>query len=303
MSGFDPNTARHVRKFYSTDTATTSDKDMLKAEILRRVVYKKAEALMVGKAGVQLEGMDALELKLTLPATTRLDPEQVAEGAKSKYQTMEWFDVTEVLEKEQVRILVTDEAKARMLSDIQTKYSINAAARGLAFSKDTDIFTTLLAGAAGSDGAGTAWNAASGADPAKNIATTIGTILNNTVAMDTDVASIVIFYPIRLYGFLKKPLEIGQMYQSISRFVKEEYQIDFVPTRQLTTQALVVMKTDETAMHVTYTGSKIPTAEQTRHAGVGDEYILTQYFKTFIVPEEEGGSTNNRIRIISGVYA
>ena len=302
MSGFDHNNT-HVKKFYSSDTATTSDKDMLKAEILRKLVYKKAESLMVAKAGVNLEGMDALELKLTLPSATRLDPEEIAEGAKSKYQTMEWFDVTEVMKKEQVRLLITDEAKARGLSDIQTRYSINAAARGLAYSKDTDIFTTLIGGSAGSDAAGTAWNAASSADPAKNIATTVGTILNNTVAMDTDVSSIVIFYPIRLYGFLKKPIEIGQMYQSISRFVETEYQINFIPTRQLTTQALVVLKSDETAMHVTYTGSAIPTAEQDRHAGVGDEYILTQYFKTFIVPEEEDGTTNNRIRVITGVYA
>lgn len=294
----------HDRRMFSNPSnATTSDKDILKAEILRRVVYKKAEELMTGKAAVNLEGMDALELKLTLPTSTRLDPQEISEGAKADLQHMEWFDVTQVMKKEQVRILVTDEARARMLSDIQTRYSINAAARGLAFSKDTDIFTTLAAGSAGSDAAGTAWNAASGADPARNIATTIGTILNNTVAMDSDVSSIVIFYPMRLYGFLKKPIEIGQMYQSIARFVEAEYQIGFIPTRQLTTSALVVMKSDETAMHVTYTGSSVPTAEQDRLAGVGDEYILTQYFKTFIVPEAEGGSTNNRIRTITGVYA
>lgn len=282
------------------DGATTSDKNILKREILRRMVYLQAEELMVGKRAINLESMNALEMKLTLPKSTRLDPQQVAEGALARYQTMQWFDITQVMHKEQVRILVTDEAKARMQDDIQTRYSIKAAARGLAWSKDTDIFTTLAAGSAGTDPASADWKEPD-TDIAGDIAVTIGTMLENTVLTDQDIKQINLFYPVKLYPFLKRPIEVGEMHRSVMGFVEDEFQLNFVYTRQLTTTALVVLKSDETALHVTYSGSAIPTAEEERIVGVGNQYVLTQYFKTFVMPEAENGTTNNRIRIISGV--
>jgi hypothetical protein len=286
--------------FGVNDAVTTSDKSILKTELLRKIVYAQAEELMVGKQAINLEGMDALELKLTLPKVTRLDPEEVSEGALANYQSMEWYDVSKILRKEQVRVLITDEAKARMQSDIQMRYSIKAAARGLAWSKDTDIFTTLQAGAAHSTAASGAWTS-SGTDIAADIAREIGGMLTDTVLTDQDIKEINIFYPVKLYGYLKKPIAIGEMHQSISRYIQEEYQINFIYTRQLDTKAMMVLKSAETGLHITYTGSAIPTAEEERIVGVGNQTVLTQYFKTFVMPEEENGTTNERIRLITGV--
>lgn len=280
--------------------ATTSDKGILKQELMRRLVYLRAEELMVAKRLIPLSGMDALELKMTLPKVTRLDPQTVSEGALANYQMMEWFDISKTMRKEQVRILVTDESVARTQQDIQTRYSINAAARGLAWSKDTDIFTVLAAGAAASTSASAAWTASS-TDVAADIAREIGAMLTNSYLTDQDIMGLNIAYPVKLFGYLKKPIEIGQMHQSIAKYVGDEYQINFIPTRQLTTTAMVVLNSEETGLHVTYTGNAIPTAETQRLPGVGNQYILTQYFKTFVMPEAENGTTNSRIRIITGV--
>lgn len=283
---------------------TTSDAGILKTEVLRRIVYLRAEQLMVFKNALPMESMNALEIKLTMPKVTRFDAEQIAEGALSSYQMMSWFDTTGALHKEQIRVMVTDESKARMQADIQTRQSIEAAARGLAWSKDTDIKNTLVAGTGTSVAATEKWNTATAgsADIAYDISAAMDYILSNTYLTEEDLNGMKIFYPAGLKGYLMRPLEAGFMPgQTIKGFAETNYGVTFYPTRQLTTSALIVLNSPETGMHITYNGSAIPTSETQRIVGVGDQYVLTQYFKTFIMPEEEGGTTNKRIYTITGV--
>lgn len=126
----------------------TSD-DEAKKELLREIVYLKAEELMVWKNAVVMQGMDGLELKLMLPKTKRIDPQKIAEGARARYRKVDWFNINEVMEKESVELMITDEANARGLDNVQMRYSMIAAARGLAWSKDTDIKNTIVNGKGG----------------------------------------------------------------------------------------------------------------------------------------------------------
>jgi hypothetical protein len=289
-----------VKMLFTDYGETTSDREILKRDILKRVIYKKADQLMTGKDIIVIQNMDALDLKLKMPATTRLTPQRIAEGAKGRMQTIEWFDVNETMNKEQTRVMVTDEAKARQLSGMQTRYSINAAADGIAWSRDTDIYSTLVAGVAGTDAASGLWT-----DPATDIATdisnTIEEIFDHSTIRESDLASIRVAYPQGLYGHISKPVQVGMIQSTIKSWMTQEFKIAFVPTRQLTTSCLVTVVGEETAIQVVYSGSDIPLVEPYREPGVGDMYMVTQYFLTFIVPEASGGTTNNKIRAISGV--
>ena len=100
---------------------------------------------------------------------------------------------------------------------------------------------------------------------------------------------------------MSKPLQIGDVQESLRSWVKKEYAIGLYPTRQLTTTALAVVNTMRMGTMFTHDGSKIPGAEQYRLEGVGDGYIVTQYFKTVIIPSAAAGSTSNYISKLTGV--
>ena len=161
------------------------------------------------------------------------------------------------------------------------------------------MFSSLSAAAGDSDAAINTWNDPDGAqDPATDIANAIGNILDAEYINTTDIANIGIFYPVKLFTHLVKPIEVNNIIMSLRQWTEREYNIKFYPTKQLTDDALVVLKSPETALHMKYTGSAIPRAfiEQTTE---GEEYTFKDYFKTVIVPETDGGSTTNRIRKIT----
>jgi len=281
---------------------TTSDKNIVKRDIIKKVVYKKAEEMLVGKNAIPLESSDALDLKFVIPKETSFTPSKVAEGARAKRKRLEWFEVSQYLEKYQTEVLITDEAKARQLEKLQTRKSLDAASRGMAIAKDKDIFTVLAAGAGKSQAAAACWDTAN-ADPVGDIAKAIAYIMDNTVLLESELKNINVFYPACLFGHLTKLKEIENIHRSVIDYMKAQWGIGFYPTRQLNDDALVVVNSPETAFHYTYTGADVPTSEEERIPGVGDNYIITQYFKTFIMPEKEGGTTNKRIYKITNVVS
>lgn len=288
---------------YKYFEATTSDKNILKKEILRNLIEVRAEELMIGKELIPVETMDALELKMTLPKVTRFDPEDIAEGGAAGYQMLEWFDTTQVMKKQQTRIKITDEAKARMQADIQTRKSIEAAARGLAWARDTDIFTTLASGYAHTAAAANYWTGAD-ADIASDVSAALDTLLTGTYLTDADLQNMRMAVPMGLWGYLNKPVTLGTMDKMFwSEYIQNKYNLKIVYTRQLSTDAYIVVNSPETASHIVYGGASIPTSESGRILGVGEEYVFTHYFKTFIMPEAENGTTNHRIYKISGIKA
>jgi len=277
----------------------TSD-DEVKKELLREIIYLKAEELMVWKNAVVMQGMDGLELKLMLPKTRRIDPQKIAEGARARYRKVDWFTISEVMEKESVELMITDEANARGLDNVQMRYSMIAAARGLAWSKDTDIKNTIVNGKGGTTPASGLWTDPS-TDIASDVADCIGAIIDNSELNEYTLGQLQIFYPAGLFAHLNKPVQIGEIKDTIRDYLGRQYDMVFNPTKQLTQNAYVVVPGEETASHIYYTGSDIKLVESEREMGVGERYLITQLFKTFIMPEEENGTTNSRIREITGV--
>lgn len=291
-------------KAYFEDGATVStDEDTLYADLLRRIVLGMADEMLDFNEALSTVSIPGLDYRLTVAEQTALSPQQISEGGQADFQKTSWFDVTGSLKKYQTPILITDESKARMQGDIQLQYTIQTAAQGLANAKDTNIQTALSNAAGNSFAAVSTWDDQVAADTAQDIATGIGYILDNTTLPTSAIADIKLFYPTALFGFLSKPMQVGEIQQSIRRWVKDEFSISFIPTRKLDTYALCVVKSDMSALHYVHDGSSIPYVEQERELGVGEKYLFTELFDTAIIPTTEGGSTNNYICKITGVDA
>lgn len=288
-----------VRMYYDKGV-TTSDLEILRQQLALRVVYKAAQNRMVGSNACIMENQSMLDIKMTLPKVKMLLPERIKEGSGAKLQKMEWFDVNETMEKEQVRVLVTDEAKMRQNNGLQSKYTLDAASKGLAYSKDTDIFRTIAAGSYATDAASGLWTDTS-TDKASDIAASIGAMLDTADITEDDIPSIGVYYPAKLWPYFATPIQIGEIQQTIRKWVESEFQMKFFGTKQLTNTCQVVLKSAMNLTHITLVNPDAPLVEPVREPGVGDLLLITQFYKTFILPENEDETTNKMIRTISGV--
>lgn len=283
---------------------TSSDADISLADIVKQIVYQKADEMMQGKLAVPMQSMRGLDYKFVIPENWYLDAEEVAEGARAGVKNLATFEISGSLKKYQIPVFINDEVKARQIANSQFQISIDAAAAGLAYKKDTEIFTAINTGAySGNDVAATAYWDAAGADPATDIANAIGKILTNTTITDSEINGINFFYPAALFGHTAKPLQIGDVQESLRSWVRKEYSIGLYPTRQLSTTAFAIVNTPRMGVHYTHDGSMIPGAEQYRENGVGDGYLVTQYFKTVIIPYATSQTTSKYIAKVTGIDA
>lgn len=281
--------------------ATTSRSDILKAEVMRDVIWGLADTMLEFKEAVVTREMSPLEYRITRKEGTRIEPQRIAEGARADFKKITWFDVRGSLEKWQTPILMTDEASARQLGTLQLSMSLRDAAEGLAFQKDANIAASLTAAAGNTNAAAATWDDRAAADAADDIAVAIGEIIGGTTLPASAVAQIKLFYPSTLIGHLAKPIQVGEIQESIRRWTQQENLVTLFPTRQLTDSALCVVQDERNAIHMNHDGSEIPGFEEWREPGVGYGYLITQYFDTIVLPETEGGSTNNYICEITGV--
>ncbi len=287
-----------MKKYFEV---TTSDKAILKRDILRQLIYRQAETLFMGQHACVVQGIEALDIKFNIPKAVYFTANKIAQGAKGPKSILEFFDVSSSMDKYETGFVVTHEVKARQLEKNQINLSIDRCARGIAYSADVEIFDTLKTAKGDTTAAAQTWDNTA-ADPAGDIATAIGKMLDSTTILDTDISKIGVYFPAKQWGHLVKPQEIDNIRTNIKSWAERELQIVFHPTRQLTTQALVVLKSEETAFHLYYDGPAIPLSFFETDS-VGDQYTFHRYFKTVIIPDAENGTTTNRIQEITGVAA
>lgn len=292
-----------VKKFtYNFGGETTTDTDMILEPVEKQILFQRAEDLLVGKNAVELVNMDKLNYLYSVPEAVKSDPQRIQEMALADYDNLTFFEVDGRLQKWQRRFIMSQEATVDQMDDLQLRLQIENMAKGMAYSKDSKIFTALEAGAGQTQAAGATWQAAA-ATPATDIANAIGKIFTNTYITDADIQNINIFYPAKLFGHMARPIEIGALQETLREWVQREYAINLFPTRMLTTGALAVVKGTQTAIHMQYTGSKIPTYEVVPKPGLGMEYFVTSYDKTLVMPQSSSVATSNYICKITGVTA
>ena len=280
--------------------ATTSDKNILRQDALRTLIYRKAEKMLVGANACQMMNVQSLDLKFDLPKTTMITPQQIEEMSKADLRRIGFYQINTSLDKYQTRMLISDETKARQLANEQVAMSLDQAAVGLAYQKDSEIFGELINAKYHTISPDTVWTDPT-ADIMTDVAEMIAKILDSTTVMESEIANMGIYYPAKLFGYMSRPIQIGQVQLTLKNWAQQEFNIKFYPTRQLSTTALAVLKSSDTAYHFTYTGKAVPLTEFVRDSGVGDEYIFTQYFKTKVIPYGQNQTTCKKIGLFNGI--
>lgn len=281
---------------------TSDSQNTALAAIIKQIVYLKADAMLVFKDAIEMQGLPNLDYNVVLPETWYLEADEAAEGARVDVKNLRFHEVKGSMKKYQVPIFLTDEITVRQIENSQMQLSLDGAAQGLSLKKDQEIRNALYAGAGQTQAATDTWGAP-GADPATDIANAIGKILSNTTLSDNEINQIGVYYPAKVFGHTAKPLQIGDVQESLRSWVKREYNIGLYPTRQLDSlnTALAVVKTPRMGIHFAHDGSKIPGAEQFRETGIGNGWLITQYFKTVVFPFAENETTSNYICKLTGV--
>lgn len=282
--------------------ATTSDKDILRQEVMRTLIYRKAETMIVGSNACMMMDVGSLDLKFDLPKTTMITPQQIEEMSEADLQRIGFYQINTSLDKYQTRILISDETKARQLGNEQTTMSLDQAAKGIAYQKDADIFSTLTAASGNSVACDTVWTDPT-ADIMTDVADMIAKMLDSTTITEADINNLGIYYPAKLFGYMSRPIQIGEVQMTLKNWAQREFNIKFFATRQLVDRALAVIKGSDTAYHFTYNGKSVPLTEFKRLEGVGDTYIFTQYFKSKAIPHAQNETTCKKIGTFTGIVA
>lgn len=273
------------------------------ADVMRFLINVKSERMLRGDRGAVVMPTTSLDIRFDIPDTTQFTPDKIGEGAKGSLKKMDTFPITGSLDKFNNTFTITHEVVARGTADSQTQMSLSAASKGLAFQRDSDMFATFQTGIGATVTAPDTWDDVDGlADPASDIANAIGSILDNTYLLEDETNSISIFVPAVMYPHLAKPMDIFGVQQTIQKWAEDQYKVDFNFTRQLTTNALVMVKSEETAIHLDYVGNDVPLSWVTEDE-VGITYSMSNYFKTIIMEDTEGSGTTSNIVEIENIVA
>jgi hypothetical protein len=289
---------------YNFSGFNTSDEEALKAQLLTEIIYNKADTLYVGGIAMPSITVPNLNYRFSTPTINRHTMQEIQEGGKADLSNFQWYDTYGELKKYQVRVIVNDEVKAVEGGTMQMDMNIEFAADALGYKKDIDILTALSAGAYSSNvvAADLPWtNEAS--QPQNDITASIAKILENATNLtEADLKNMVLLYPAKAFGQLSKPIQIGEIMESVEQFINQKG-LKLAWTRNLSTDALLVVNTPKMGRHIVHDGSKIPGAENWREVGVGDGFLVTQYFDTKIVPYADGQTTSKFIGKITDVAA
>lgn len=290
-----------MTKYNFSNGYNISDTDAMRAMLTTEIVYNLADTLFVGGLLMPSSTTPNLLYKLATPTTNQFEMQEIVEGGKADLSDFQWYGKYIELKKNQVRYIIDDEIKAVEQGAEQETLNAQYSAQALAYKKDRQIMTAALAGVGDTVAASGYWDAAA-SQPQDDILKAIAKIVNNTVITDADLKNMVLLYPARVFGQLSKPIQIGEIQQSVEDFIgKKGLKIAF--TRALTTSAIVGINTPRMGRHMVHDGSKIPGAETWREVGVGQGFLVTQYFNTAIIPYASGQSTSKYLVSITGVSA
>jgi len=263
-------------------------------KLISTYVLRKADELLVGKQMIPVEDVNALDIIVSYPSASELVAQKVAEYGSADFQAVTWSDIKGSLDKYQVKVRVSDEAIKRRAAEVGVRRSIEAAANGIRRAEDNEIFAELLSYVGDTFATSGAWN---GDTPkiGEDIAKAIESIYENT--NEDSFRNFVVAIPSPVYPHLIRSVVEGTD-TTVLDFMDEKFGIKLLPTKYLSTDALVVVNSEETAIHYRFTDEE---AEEARVPGVGYDYIINAYFKTFVIPDEP--SKNYRIVKITGVKA
>ena len=280
---------------------TTSD-DTIRREIIKSLIYKKADFISVGTKIVGLETFDNLDIRYTFPSEAAVEY-PVPEGAGADLTRVEWSDFGFQLKKAEGRFMITDEAMIRGVDRVQWQTSIRRLGESMAATKDANILGTLAAGCSNTvAAAGATWATATAANITTDVSATVNNLISAQGIVDSDIGKIVFVVPVASWAGLLRIQIIGTMQISMFDFLTKSYGITILPSKYFTTTGMALIKGAETAIHGTLRPpANIPLVEAFRHEGVGTEYVVRQFFATTVIPESETVATSDRVVCLTGI--
>lgn len=291
---------------------------------IRQVIYQNSSLISVGTKLIPEQQFGVLDVQFEYPGQVSAEYPLTDTGVASR-QAIKWSKFNKTLEKGQARFFQSDSATIRRIQQATNKMNVQRAAEAMAVQKDRNILDTLKNGVDStlSVAAAAKWGEA-GDDPEDDIVkgwskivekSNVQVSISSSNATTTDTMFCVV--PAQKWGELNKLQLINNVQQSLASYLTGSFQLEFYATRApqadalqkgqtwpITTQALMGVKGDLTAIHGIYDGSEpsVPLVEETRVHGAGYDYIVTQFFNTGIIEDGQAGAGENyRLYEITGV--
>lgn len=286
---------------YNFSGYNTSEPDALRAVLTTEIIYNLADTMFVGGLLMPTTSTPNLVYKFSTPTINQFEMEEISEGGKADLSDFQWYNKFMELKKNQVRYIIDDEVKAIEQGSEQEMLNAQYSAQALAYKKDRQIMTAVTGNAFNTVAADMNWDQKA-SQPQDDILAAIAKIVNNTTITDSDLKNMVLLYPAAVFGQLSKPIQIGEIQQSVEEWIGAKG-IKIAFTRALTTSAILGINTPRMGRHIVHDGSKIPGAESWREVGVGQGNLVTQYFNTGVIPYASGQTTSKYLCTITGVSA
>lgn len=280
---------------------TTSD-DVVKANVIREIVFKQSDLISVGTDIIPQRTFGALDVDFSYPG--EIDAEYpVHENSVVDRERVIWNEFDLSLEQAEARFMITDIARVReQQNNLQNEMSLQRASEAIAKKKDANILDTLLAGAPTDNtttldrGTDEGWDQTNG-DPESDIVAARNNIFENSNVNENDVERTTVVAPSSVFGELNTLQLINNVQQRLRDYIDDAYGINIRFSRHLDTinDALVAVGGGQTAIHGVLDNPNIDDVETQRVFGRGEDVLVRQFFNTAVVEDE--GLTDQSFRI------
>lgn len=288
-------TEQSLKEILLANGSGTSDV-AVKRELVKRILYKVTDLLATGTKIIPVNSYNVLDIKSTFPDEGIIAEHPIPEGSTSNENVLGWTEFGYSLEKGQARFTITDESVIRGIDQQQSMRSFQRGAESMAKKKDENILTKLYAGAGQTQTIVSPWDNPAGT-PATDINGAWGKLLANSNITDPEMTRVWIVAPAIAFAKLNELQEIGNINQTLKMWLEGSFGFHIVGTRStsLGKNALMLVNSDETGEHGVLTSATTPLSESERILGVGEKYVVTQYFNTKVIPISDSDATNKRI--------
>jgi len=284
--------------------ATYSD-IAIKEALAKEVIYRAANLLAVGTRILPEIRVNVLEGIFQWPS--EFDAvEEVAEGEVGRLDAIEWSRYGWYLKKYRKSFMLTDEAVYRGIGDTQNRTSVKRAAEAFAKKKDEDIIDSIVGGAGSTHtiAAGDEWDSGNaGVDIVGDVIKARGLINDNSNVTPAELRNLKLLVGTGVSSYLLELNLINNVSMSIAQYLQTAYGIELLESRDsdLADAAYLVVQGEDTGRHLVFARPGAKLSEHDRLTGVGDRYMITQYFASKIEPISESNDNNYRICKIDNV--
>lgn len=297
------------------DSGDHTKDEVLKQEILREIIYANSGEMSVGTELVGTRQMTQKAIKWTYPGSTTAEY-PVAPDTLTDRVRFDWSEFGMELKRGQARYFISDDAKLSGMADVQAERAANQASKALARRKDENIVGTLYNGVYQENESTAAqyWNHPDAGDGVEDVMIEElrrmwEQILVNTPLEDTNPGTLQVVLPVQVYTRLSELKLINNIQQSIEDWLSARFDFEFIPHKmgmhedsQIQEKhgfnpqdvCMMILSGDETAIH----GELAPGAARTagvpltegpnREFGLGEDYLITQWFNTGVMSHETG---------------